>query len=108
MLPCRSVGPWSCHYYDQIETLKGFGAANTESLGQLVWSFFEYWAWNHDYNNSVISIRTGGYITKSQKEWTRRVGNERHLICVEVSLRTLAQAGRTHGGTSASVWGPIL
>ena len=81
----RTVGQWNCDFFDDVESLKGFGAANKESLAELVWAFFEYWAWRHDYNNSVISIRTGGFLTKSQKEWTRRVGNERHLVCIEVS-----------------------
>ena len=73
-----------CDYYDDVEQLKGFGSANKESLGELVWAFFEHWAWKHDYNNAVVSVRTGGFLTKSQKEWTRRVGNERHLVCIEV------------------------
>ena len=81
---CRSVGQWDCSYYDKVEELKDFGSNNKESLAELVWAFFEYWAWRHDYNNSVISVRTGGFLTKSQKEWTRRVGNERHLVCIEV------------------------
>lgn len=84
----RTVGQWNCDYFDGIESLKDFGAANKEGLAELVWAFFEYWAWRHDYNNSVISIRTGGFLTKSQKEWTRRVGNERHLVCIEVSCCT--------------------
>ena len=73
-----------CDYFDDVEQLKGFGDANKESLGELVWAFFEHWAWKHDYNNAVVSVRTGGFLTKSQKEWTRRVGNERHLVCIEV------------------------
>ena len=81
---CRTVGQWMCDYFDDVEQLKGFGSANAESLGELVWAFFEHWAWKHDYNNNVVSVRTGGFLTKSQKEWTRRVGNERHLVCIEV------------------------
>ena len=83
---CRTVGQWMCDYFDDVEQLKGFGGANKESLGELVWAFFEHWAWKHDYNNAVVSVRTGGFLTKSQKEWTRRVGNERHLVCIEVCL----------------------
>lgn len=78
------MGQWDCSYFDKVDDLTGFGSKNTESLAELVWAFFEYWAWRHDYNNSVISVRTGGFLTKSQKEWTRRVGNERHLVCIEV------------------------
>lgn len=81
---CRTVGQWNCDYFDDVQSLAGFGAANKESLAELVWAFFEYWAWRHDYNNSVVSVRTGGFLTKSHKEWTRRVGNERHLVCIEV------------------------
>ena len=73
-----------CDYFDDVEQLRGCGSANNESLGELVWAFFERWAWKHDYNNSVVSVRTGGFLTKSQKEWTRRVANERHLVCIEV------------------------
>ena len=82
---CRTVGQWNCDYFDDIKSLEGFGAANKEGLAELVWAFFGYWAWRHDYNNSVISVRTGGFLTKSHKEWTRRVGNERHLVCIEVA-----------------------
>ena len=91
---CRTVGQWMCDYYDDVEQLKGFGAANTESLGELVWAFFEHWAWKHDYNNNVLSVRTGGFLTKSQKEWTRRVGNERHLVCIEVLPGSFILHGR--------------
>ena len=64
--------------------MEGFGSENTETLAELVWAFFENWAWRHDYNNAVVSIRTGCLLTKAQKDWTRRIGNERHLICIEV------------------------
>lgn len=100
---CRTVGQWNCDYFDDIKSLKGFGDANKEGLAELVWAFFEYWAWRHDYNNSVISIRTGGFLTKSQKEWTRRVGNERHLVCIEVSCcRHFAFACCTNHSGNAS------
>jgi len=92
----RTVGQWNCDYFDDVESLSGFGSANKESLAELVWSFFEYWAWRHDYNNSVVSVRTGGFLTKSHKEWTRRVGNERHLVCIEVSTLVKAAVFMQH------------
>eukprot|EP00884_Botryococcus_braunii_P014851 jgi/Botrbrau1/23367/Bobra.0051s0020.1 len=90
----RMVGQWKCEYMDQVEKLQDFGAANKESLADLVWGFFEYWAWKHDYNNAVISVRTGSYLSKSQKEWTRRVGSERHLVCIEDPFETTHDLGR--------------
>jgi DNA polymerase sigma len=44
-------------------------AANTETLGELLLSFFDYWAWRHDYNSSVLSIRIGGTMSKKEKDW---------------------------------------
>lgn len=82
MVACRTIGRWNCDYYDK--PMPEFGKENKESLAQLVWSFFENWAWRHDYNNVVISVRTASLITKAHKDWTRRIGNERHLICIEV------------------------
>ena len=64
----------------QVETLRDFGADNPESLAVLLWAFFEYWAWRHDYSADVVSVRTGGFLRKEDKDWTRRVGNERHLV----------------------------
>ena len=80
---CRTVGHWKCDYYDK--PMPDFAKENKETLGELVWKFFEFWAWAHDFNNSVVSMRTGRFLTKAQKDWTRRIGNERHLICIEVS-----------------------
>jgi len=48
-----------CACFDQVEKLSGFGLHNGESIAQLVWAFFNYWAYCHDYTNDVISIRTG-------------------------------------------------
>lgn len=44
----------------QIDSLRGFGRANGESLAQLLWAFFEYWAWRHNYSHDVVSVRWAG------------------------------------------------
>lgn len=51
-----------CCYFDKVEKLEGFGSRNGESIAQLVWAFFNYWAHSHDYANDVISIRTGSLV----------------------------------------------
>ena len=51
-----------CAYFDQVENLSGFGSPNRESIAQLVWAFFNYWAYCHDYANEVISVRTGSML----------------------------------------------
>ena len=57
------VGPVFCGYYDKIDLLQDFGKENKEGIEELLLGFFDYWAFRHDYNRAVISIRTGGFIT---------------------------------------------
>ncbi len=63
------AGPWVCDYHDQVADLAAFGAANEEPLLQLLYGFFHYWAFQHDYNSGVISIRQLRRITKHDKDW---------------------------------------
>lgn len=83
-----------CSFFDQVEKLQGFGSRNGESIAQLVWAFFNYWAYCHDYANDVISIRTGSIVSKRAKDWTRRIGNDRHLICIEDPFEVSHDLGR--------------
>lgn len=83
-----------CSYFDKVENLRDFGSQNKESIAQLVWAFFDYWAYRHDYSNAVISVRTGGIISKRAKDWTRRIGNDRHLVCIEDPFETSHDLGR--------------
>ncbi|XP_062090177.1 UTP:RNA uridylyltransferase 1 [Humulus lupulus] len=83
-----------CAYFDQIEKLRDFGSHNRETIAQLVWGFFNYWAYCHDYTDSVISVRSGCIISKREKDWTRRVGNDRHLICIEDPFEVSHDLGR--------------
>ncbi|OAY80420.1 UTP:RNA uridylyltransferase 1, partial [Ananas comosus] len=83
-----------CNYFDQVQELSNFGAKNKENIAQLLWAFFHYWAYKHDYKNDVISVRTGSIISKQEKHWTTRVGNDRHLICIEDPFETSRDLGR--------------
>eukprot|EP00897_Mesotaenium_endlicherianum_P002966 jgi/Mesen1/2698/ME000167S01843 len=90
----KQVGDTVCAHYDRVDQLQEFGARNTETVGELLGAFFEYWAFRHDYNRAVISVRLGAYLSKDQKDWTRRVGNERHLICIEDPFEITHDLGR--------------
>ncbi|XP_052141596.1 UTP:RNA uridylyltransferase 1 isoform X2 [Oryza glaberrima] len=83
-----------CAYFDQVDQLKDFCAENKESIAELLWAFFHYWAFHHDYRNDVISVRMGNTISKQEKNWTTRVGNDRHLICIEDPFETSHDLGR--------------
>ncbi|MQL74249.1 hypothetical protein Taro_006591, partial [Colocasia esculenta] len=88
------VDDLECAFFDQVEKLRDFGAENRENIAELLWAFFSYWAYHHDYANDVISVRTGGIISKQSKDWTRRVGNDRHLICIEDPFEVTHDLGR--------------
>jgi predicted nucleotidyltransferase len=91
------VGEWKVEYFDDIEHLKqhGFISENHQSLAELVWEFFEFWAWLHDYPRDVVSVRLGHIISKESKDWTKRVGRDRHLLCVEDPFLLSHDLGRT-------------
>ena len=57
-----TVDDIECAFFDQVEVLRNFGSCNKETISQLVWAFFNYWAYRHDYANSVISVRTGSIL----------------------------------------------
>jgi hypothetical protein len=63
------TGGWTCEYYDRVDDLKGFGAANDESLADLLATFFHYWARQHDYRNEVVTIRQREEMFKADKGW---------------------------------------
>lgn len=83
-----------CAYFNEVDRLYGFGARNGETIARLVWAFFTYWAYCHDYTNDVISVRTGHTLSKQAKDWTRRIGNDRHLICIEDPFEISHDLGR--------------
>ncbi|KAE7997172.1 hypothetical protein FH972_001828 [Carpinus fangiana] len=89
-----TVDDIECAFFDQVGKLCDFGSRNKETIAQLVWAFFNYWAYRHDYANSVISVRTGSIISKQEKDWTRRIGNDRHLICIEDPFEVSHDLGR--------------
>ena len=93
----EQVGEWKVEYFDQVSDLKSynFESKNTQSLAELVWEFFEFWAWKHNYLHDVVSIRLGKIISKESKDWTKRVGRDRHLLCVEDPFLLSHDLGRT-------------
>ncbi|KAF8685824.1 hypothetical protein HU200_043732 [Digitaria exilis] len=83
-----------CAYFDKVHQLQDFGAENKESIAELLWAFFHYWAFHHNYKRDVISVRIGNTISRKQKNWTARIGNDRHLMCIEDPFETDHDLGR--------------
>lgn len=72
-----------CSFFEDTEELQGFGDANKESLGELLYGFFRHYALDFDYNSSVVSVRHGRFLEKRDKGWDRDVPRMSRFLCVE-------------------------
>ena len=79
-------------FADDIEALSKFGKPNQETVGELLFGFFRYYGHEFDYENSVISIREGKLLSKSDKRWPPSVNNR---LCVEEPFNTDRNLGNT-------------
>ncbi|SZF04162.1 unnamed protein product [Blumeria hordei] len=84
-------------FADDVETLRNFGEQNKESLGELLFAFFRFYAHEFDYDSSVISVRSGKQILKIEKGWNITNNNR---LCVEEPFNTSRNLGNTADDTS--------
>ena len=79
-------------FADDLESLRGFGKSNNESVGELLFHFFRHYAHEIDYENSVVSIREGRLISKQAKKWHLMQNNR---LCVEEPFNITRNLGNT-------------
>ncbi|KAF8983763.1 hypothetical protein BGZ52_000385 [Haplosporangium bisporale] len=87
-------------FCDDLSQLEGFGFANKETLGGLLYAFFRRFAIEFDYDNHVISVREGCYLTKESKGW-HVPGKQYKMICVEEPFDTTRNLGNSSDMTSS-------
>ncbi|CAO3575075.1 unnamed protein product [Mortierella alpina] len=75
-----SIPFWPCqgfnrYFFEDIPNLmqhwQPTPEALNQSVGELLYEFFRYYASEFRYANQVVSIRSGGLLTKEAKEWTK-------------------------------------
>jgi len=94
----KIVDGWACQYSGDVEGLfKNYGSMNKLTSAELLYQFFYYWGYRHNYKSSVISIRTGDWLTKQDKGWTTRKQGDNHLICIEDPFQLSNDLGRVVG-----------
>jgi len=71
------VDGYNCYYYTKVDRLRDFGKANKETIGELFAAFFRLYAVEFNWQHSVVSVRTAGFLTKAEKEWTKKSGTNR-------------------------------
>ncbi|KAI8388718.1 uncharacterized protein BYT42DRAFT_560990 [Radiomyces spectabilis] len=86
-------------FYRHIGKLQGFGKANHESLGGLLFAFFRRFAIEFDYDEQVVSVRHGCYLSKQEKGWN----TGRNLsFCVEEPFNVSRNLGNSADITSVT------
>lgn len=94
-IPVLIVRGYNCYFYPHVDSLREFGKANTETLGELLVSFFEQYAQRFDYPSSVVSVRVGGCLTKAEKNWERpRNLRDNHWFSIEDPFEITHDLGR--------------
>ena len=84
-------------FNDDVETLRGYGMENKETLGELLFQFFRRYGHDIDYEKSVISVREGRLISKEGKKWHLMQNNR---LCVEEPFNIDRNLGNTADDTS--------
>jgi len=89
-------GPES-QFADDLDKLRHFGRKNKETLGELLFRFFRFYAHEFDYDKHVLSVRLGKMITKGEKRWQTATNN---MLCIEEPFNTVRNLGNTTDDTS--------
>lgn len=82
---------------DDIDSLRGFGCNNEETLGGLLFAFFKKYGHELDYERKVISVRQGKLLSKEEKKWQYLQNNR---LCVEEPFNTSRNLGNTADDSS--------
>lgn len=82
---------------DDIDSLRGFGLNNKETLGGLLFAFFKKYGHELDYERKVISVRQGKLLSKEEKKWQYLQNNR---LCVEEPFNTSRNLGNTADDSS--------
>ena len=87
-------------FADDVESLRGFGAKHTQSLGYLLFHFFRLYAHEVDYENEAISVRQGKRIKRAEKGWHPGGGQKEGVnrLCVEEPFNTDRNLGNSADG----------
>eukprot|EP00163_Fabomonas_tropica_P013972 TRINITY_DN255_c1_g1_i1.p2 TRINITY_DN255_c1_g1~~TRINITY_DN255_c1_g1_i1.p2 ORF type:complete len:355 (-),score=64.14 TRINITY_DN255_c1_g1_i1:234-1298(-) len=82
---CRKimVDKWDVYSTKELDSLTNFGAANKETVGELLCSFLGFFAHEFDRDHAVASIREGRLLRKDEVGWNTTEERNRHLFCIQ-------------------------
>ncbi|KAJ3047747.1 hypothetical protein HK097_011248, partial [Rhizophlyctis rosea] len=91
-----------CSFHEDITTVRDYGIRNHETLGALFFAFFRLFAVVFDYDNSVVSVRHGRYLTKEEKGWNVDVERMCRWFCVEEPFNPQRNLANSADGVSVA------
>lgn len=70
---------------DDIDSIRGYGKENEESLAELLFGFFLHYGYEFDYSTCVVSVKEGRLVSRHEKGWDNYADNKeaRCRLCVE-------------------------
>lgn len=81
-------------FADDLSKLRGWGKKNSSTIGELLFQFFRFFAYEFDYENQVLSVRVGKMIHKTEKK-EREWQHMNNYICVEEPFNNVRNLGNT-------------
>lgn len=93
----KMIGGVDVGFDKDLGKYDGYGKSNSATLGQLLFGFFHYYGHELDFETSVMSVRQGKVIPKSEKSWNRLQDNR---LCVEEPFNISRNLGNTADDTS--------
>lgn len=91
-----------CSFYDDLDSLQGFGERNHETLGALLYAFFRRYAIEFNYDAHVVSVRHGRYLTKEEKGWDMDINRMCRFLCVEEPFNPQRNLANSADGLSVA------
>jgi DNA polymerase sigma len=74
------IDGFDCWYQQDREKYRDFGKANSQSLGELLMSFFRLYSHEFNFSETVISVRAACYMEKKKKVWSVSTKKDKHLV----------------------------
>jgi len=87
-------------FSSDVESLKGFGKDNKETIGELLFHFFRLYAHDFEYDKSVISVRQGKFLTRKKKGWDLTSKEGQWRLCIEEPFNTTRNLGNSVDATA--------
>ena len=82
---------------DDVESIRGYGKENKETLSELFFGFFYHYGYEFSFSTSVVSVREGRMMSRREKGWDNYADNKeaRCRLCVEEPFNTERNLGNS-------------